>query len=168
MTQAFHRLDDTLSAVINAWLDSGKPSGAVAKKSDWKAQEFSKPHSVKANFRISDNNFARIRHGLLPEEMEDKWFSYYDDGRIHLHRSWTGAKIYEAAVYKGEGCYAISEIIVERDAELYSSTDDSEDVRSFNFLLGRGILGYRVEAPIDTESSDDVIRGWSSFGNMIL
>ena len=41
-TQAFHRLDDTLSAVINAWLDAGKPIGAATIKTDWETKEFSK------------------------------------------------------------------------------------------------------------------------------
>gem|GEM_PF-620294 len=168
MEKTFQMLDDNLSSVINAWLDSGKPMSGVVTKDDWKTNEFSKPHAIKANFRITESQYAKIRFGLLPLQMEDKWFAYFDDGRIHLHRSWTGAKIYKAAIQKGEGCYIISEIIVERDAELYSNTDDAEDVRSFHFLLGRGILGLRVDAPFDTGKEDDVLLGWSNFGRMIL
>ena len=167
-TMAFHKLDDTLSAVINAWLDAGKPTGAVAIKDDWKTAEFSKPRTIGAKFKISETNYARIRHGLLPEAMEDKWFAYFENGRIHFHRSWTGAKIYEADIHKGDPHYEISEIIVERDSALYSNTDDYEDVRSFNFLIGRGILGYQVDTPVDTGSDESVLRGWSNFGQMIL
>ena len=100
--------------------------------------------------------------------MEDKWFAYFGDGRIHLHRSWTGAKIYEAAFRKSENCYVISELIVERDVELYSNTDDNEDARSFHFLIDRGLLGLLVDTPVNTNNTEDVLRSWSSFGNMIL
>ena len=167
MERTFHILDDKLSSVINAWLDNGKPMSGVVGKDDWKTNDFSKPHIIKVNFRITESQYAKIRFGLRPMQMEDKWFAYFDNGCIHLHRSWTGAKIYEAAIHKSDDCYAISEIIVEHDAELYSNTDDSEDVRSFNFLIGRGILGYNVEVPVDT-NSEDVLRGWSSFGRMML
>jgi len=167
-TNAFRCLDDTLSAVINAWLDIGKPIGAATKKTDWKTQGFSKPHTISANFRISEKNYARIRHGLLPEQMEDKWFAYFNSGRIHFHRSWTGAKIYEAVIHKVDSVYTISEIIVERDTEIYSNMDDDKDIRSFNFLMGRGILGLSVEPPMDSVNGTDVLRGWSSFGGMIL
>ena len=167
MEKTFQILDDNLSAVINAWIDNGKPMTKVVKKGDWKTKTFSKPHTIKANFRITESQYAKIRFGLRPLQMEDKWFAYFDDGRIHLHRSWTHAKIYEAAIQKGENCYTISELIVERDAEIYSNTDDNGDVRSFHFLIGRGILGLQVDAPIGT-GSEDVLRGWSNFGRMIF
>ena len=70
--------------------------------------------------------------------------------------------------YDGEGFYTISEVVVERDTELYSNTDDNEDIRSFHFLLGRGILSLNVDAPVDIGKTDGVLRGWSSFGRMIL
>ena len=167
-TTAFHKMDDTLSSVINAWLDKGKPIGGAVTKSDWKTREFSKPHPIAVNFRLSETNYARIRCGLLPEEMEDKWFAYFEDGRMCFHRSWTGFKIYEARIRKDGPVYTVSEITVERDGEFYSGTDDDEDICSFNFLVGRGLLGYPVDAPVDTGSGEDVLRGWSSFGRMIL
>ena len=168
MERTFQILDDRLSSVINAWLDNCKPMSGVVGKDDWKINDFSKSKTIKANFRITESQYAKIRFGLLPLQMEDKWFAYFNDGRIHFHRSWTGAKIYEVAIQKSEDCYTISELIVERDAELYSNTNDNEDVRSFYFLLGRGLLGLNVDVPVDTGSADDVLRGWSSFGKMIL
>ena len=167
-TKAFNHLDDTLSAVINAWLNVGKPIGAVINKSDWKTQEFSKPATLNAGFRFAETHFARIRLGLLPEQMEDKWFAYFEDGRICFHRSWTGAKIYEAQIKKADSDYMISEITVERDAGIYSNTDDSEDIRAFNFLLGRGLLGLNIELPIDSGNDMDVLKGWSSYGQMLF
>ena len=167
LTNTFYRLDDTLTAVINAWLDVGKPIGASAKKSDWKTKEFSKPHKIMTDFLLNERNYARLRFGLFPEKMEDKWFACFEGNKLSLYRSWTGIKIYEAEVRRCDAYIGITELMVERDAELYSNKDDLEDVRSLNFLIGRGMLGLNVDAPIDADS-DGVLRGWSSFGRMIL
>jgi ADP-ribosylglycohydrolase len=159
-------LDDKLSSVINAWLDSGKPMSSRAVKG--KAEkDFSKPHKIKTNFRVTESQYANIRFGLRAYQMEDKWEAYFEDRRINFHRSWTGAKIFEAAFNKVENYYTISEIIVERDAEVYSNTDDNKDIDTFGFLIGRGILGQSVVPPVGT-SKEDVLSGWSTFGNMIL
>jgi len=33
---------------------------------------------------------ARLAQGLIPREMEDKWFMYFEAPYLYLHRSWTG------------------------------------------------------------------------------
>jgi len=167
-TRAFHFLDDTLSSVINAWLDAGKSIGAAIGKTAWKANEFSKPQTLNTKLCFTETHYARIRHGLRPEQMEDKWFAYFDDGRLCFHRSWTGAKIYEAQIQKADPGYEITIINVERNEEIYSNADDNEDIRSFMFLLGRGLLGLNVDVPINSDNETDVLRGWSSFGRMLF
>ena len=167
-TNAFHFLDDRLSSVINKWLDAKKPIGAVAKKTDWKTADFSNPILIKAGFRFTETQYARLRHGLLPVEMEDKWFGYFDDGRICFHRSWTGAKIYDVKIIQTESDYTISEITVERDESFYKNKDDNEDIQAFGFLVGRGVLGLNVKPPVKSSSGDSVLESWSSFGRMIL
>jgi ADP-ribosylglycohydrolase len=164
---AFIKLDDTLSAVINAWLDRDKPIGAVIKKSNWKTNDFSKPHSIKANFCFTETQFARIRHGLLPEAMEDKWFAYFENGRICFHQSWIGAKIYEAKIQKSNSNYIISDVIVERDAKIYANTDDAYDIHSFEFLVSRGLLGLQVALPFKKGLEDNDLFWFVFFGNMI-
>jgi hypothetical protein len=38
--------------------------------------------------------FERIKRGVIPREMEDKWFVFYEEPWLYFHRSWTGACIY--------------------------------------------------------------------------
>jgi len=170
ITDTFHFLDDTLASVINAWLDNDKPLGSVVKKSDWETKEFSKPQSISVNTYLTEKQFARVRYGLFPEAMEDKWFIYFENGRLCFHRSWTGCKIYEIEINKSESRYDYTEIIVERDAEIYSNTDNFEDELSVDFLICKGLLGMRGEyiAPPGDDSDETVLKNWSSFGNMIL
>lgn len=167
-TKVFHHLDDTLSAVINAWLDSGKLIGAAVKRSEWKTSGFSTPQSIKAGFRFSETNAARLRFGLLPEQMEDKWFACFENGKLSLYRSWTGFKIYEAEICRRDAFYEITEITVERDPERHSNKDDDMDIDAFSFLVGRGMLGLNVEQPIKPDNENDFLKGWSGFGRMIL
>jgi len=168
MEKTFQILDDNLASVINAWLDIGKPLTGVVGKDEWKTNEFSKPHIIKANFHITESQYAKIRLGLLPLQMEDKWFVYFCDGRIHLHRSWTGDKIFEAEIHKGDSYYYISEIIVERNGEKNSNTNDDEEIRAFKFLIARGLLGLNAKHLIETDSPEDAVRAFSNFGNLIL
>ena len=168
ITRAFRCLDDTLSEVINRFLDRGYTSKSLLNNKSWKNQEFSKPKKIDFKLQLTENQYARIRFGLLPEEMEDKWFVYFIDNRIHFHRSWTGYKIYEAYIEKSDSNYIIPEIIVERDEQFYGNTDDDADLRSFFFLIGRGVLGLNINAPLDSKNENSVIQGWSSFGRMIM
>jgi hypothetical protein len=32
--------------------------------------------------------------GHIPQDMDDKWFIYFEDGWLYFHRSWTGACVY--------------------------------------------------------------------------
>jgi len=170
LTEGIRYLDDNLSAVINAWLDRGLSTGGRMVKNSgqldynhWHPKEFSKPRKIKAGFQISETQLARVRFGLWPRQMEDKWFIYFENSRICCHRSWTGYRIYEAEVKKGNTGYTIPEMTVERDAELYGCSDDSEDIRQFHYLIGCGILGLNLNAPIG-KSDADLLSGWSRFG----
>jgi len=169
-TDGFFFLDDTLSSAINKWLDNEYPIGTIVKKSAWKTEEFSKPHSIQVHYPIFEKMFCRIRFGLLPEVMEDKWFSYYENGSLCFHRSWTGFKIYEAKIEKDESewGYCITELIVERDTDLRRDADDDEDCGIFKHLLIGGLLGMRIELPFNTDDDIGIKKAWCNFGRMIL
>jgi len=166
-TNAFYFLDDKLSTVINAWLDKGLPLGAQTKKTDWKPEDFSKAHVIHGDIRFGETQLARVRMGLRPEAMEDKWFAYCEGNKLCFHRSWTGYKIYEAEIQGFEQSYRITDIKVERDDELYSNTDDALDFRTFNFLFARGLLGLDADIPTADSGEVGVMQAWSSFGRMI-
>ncbi|KAM4055919.1 hypothetical protein HRG_002845 [Hirsutella rhossiliensis] len=59
-----------------------------------------KPASAPWHVALPASDLAKLMRGLIPREMEDKWFCYADgpdaDGNLlfRLCRSWTGAEIY--------------------------------------------------------------------------
>ena len=178
LTKVFGYIDDTLAAVINNWLDKGKSLGAVAERSDLKhyvrlakrhyrnyfrgycarLKKFSKPHSTKMDFPISEAQYARIRCGSSPCYYYDNvpqsigtqyarircsfslcyyydydvpWLAYFKGKSIHFYCNRTGEKIYEVEI-KNEGSqYVISKIIVETNAKIHSGKFDLEEIILF-------------------------------------
>jgi ADP-ribosylglycohydrolase len=162
------KLDDTLAKVINAWHDSGVSVISVAKKGNREIEgEFSKSSKIKEKFELSEKHLALIRYGLRPREMEDKWFIYYEDGRLFFHRSWTGKKIFEAQIKKCKSGYAITEILVESDKEIYKATKE-RSLSTFYFLIARGLFGINVEVPKDSDDPNALLKAWTEFGRMSL
>jgi ADP-ribosylglycohydrolase len=161
---AFTSLDDTLSAVINTWIDAGKPFRWLEKKVHWRTSEFSKPATINVKFRFSAKIYALLHLGIHPREMEDRWFAYCEDGKLAFHRAWTGFKIYEAEIHRNGGVYEVTELAVERDEEIYYGNDD-EDIDFFNYLIGKMLLGMKVSSPLDCE--DDMLKGWICYDKIL-
>lgn len=74
-----------------------------------------------------------IQRGCVPLEMENKWFIYFKENHLMMHRSWTGYCIFDVVFERhGDELHA-THALVNRDAEQYVSTDDEEDK---NLLFG--------------------------------
>jgi len=50
--------------------------------------------TITLNRRFSPDEMERIRFGFAPPDMDYKWFMYYRDGVLSMHRSWTGTCVY--------------------------------------------------------------------------
>ena len=103
------------------------PSAAMAKpasKSDWKTLEPpTRRESLNYEQTFDAAEASRLREGLVPEAMEDKWFVYYQEGWLYLHRSWTGSLVYWLRLDESAGAARVVESFVSRDASQYKETD---------------------------------------------
>jgi hypothetical protein len=98
----------------------------------------------------SNEDFARIRRGIIPHEMEDKWFIFFGEPWLYLHRSWTGACIYAVRFQgtdDGGGVTAV-ESWVSHDTKHYSETATDYDRALATFLIERMLLGRPVPFPV--------------------
>lgn len=105
----------------------------VAKKTDWKTEPMPARNikfQLKRNF--SKEQMAALVKGNIPQEMEDKWFWYYEDGKLYAHRSWTGFCIY---IIEFDLTTGIHNVTANRNPEQYKCTDIGEDIDSLNHLL---------------------------------
>ncbi len=130
---------------LPAW--ATPPPGSVATAATWQGGVegllLPRPHPVPAVV-WSAEQWERVRYGLRPREMEQKWVSYTAEGTLHLHRSWTGFAIWEVAVapVRGGGMRPVS-ALVESHPGRYGGAGGSGGDELFAGILGLAALGYQ-------------------------
>ena len=128
----FTVLNDDILKQGNKTLTQVMPGMKAAEKSDWKTYDMPKQHDTfyfQRNF--TDAQMAKLRHGNIPEAMEDKWFWYMDDNTLFAHRSWTGFCIY-IIEFSTTGKHRV---LVNRDPDQYKCTSIDQDIELLNDLL---------------------------------
>jgi len=88
------------------------------------------------------DEFNRIKKGIIPQSSDDKWFVYFEEPWLYVHRSWTGYGIYLVRFQTTDGGAHIVEGFVSRDPEQYrgyrSEKLESQYLKMFiNNLAGR-------------------------------
>lgn len=119
----------------------------TATSETWKHISIDKPKKINVDLFFTYEQFEKIKRGLIPKEMEDKWFIYFDKGWLYFHRSWTGFGIYKAQIREASNGYRINEFWAERNEEKYSNDDDQIDIETFTSLIARGLLGLDLRKP---------------------
>lgn len=104
----------------------------IAHRDDWKTEPMPKKcESFVLNRSFSDEEMEILRHGNIPQAMEDKWFWYMEGFTLWAHRSWTGYCIYQIE-FKEDGNHVVT---VNRNPDQYRCTSIEEDTISLNNLL---------------------------------
>lgn len=101
--------------------------------------------SLMLDLAFNDAEFQKIAMGCIPEVMEDKWFIFFEDPWLHLHRSWTGYCIYRVRFAQEDGKHRPIDVVVNRDPAQYRETNDALDALSLTIQLF-GLAGRRDEA----------------------
>ncbi|MVN22555.1 hypothetical protein [Mucilaginibacter arboris] len=142
----------------------------IAKSTSWNNIPIDKPIQLKISLKFNDEQFSKLIKGLIPREMEDKWFIYFENDWLYFHRSWTGFGVYKALLIKEQDSYYIKYFWAERNQEKYKNQDEKVDVETFSFLIARGLLEEDVDKihfNRNINSDEDIIKGWSNFGNLL-
>ena len=101
-------------------------------KNDWKTEEMpSKNETFIYEGKVTEEMKTALSYGILPRQMEDKWFLYMEGNKLYVHRSWTGYCIY-IIEFNEDGKHVIT---VNRDPQQYSCTDVNEDIKELDRLL---------------------------------
>ncbi len=117
----------------------------AAKRDDWKTITLPTARtSISLDRTYTADEFERICEGNIPQEMEDKWFAFYEEPWLYLHRSWSGFCIYQVRFERTGIEVHVAEVLVSREAEQYKSKDGVAD----SLLLAVLLDGY---AGRDTE-----------------
>ena len=107
---------------------------------------------------------VQIKQGIVPEEMEDKWFIYYANSCLHFIRSWTGFTVYIVR-FKEEDDRAIAvDFSANRDSTQYKETNDESDKGTLSFVIDSLLLHHPAQFP----GSGGPLAAWSMAGRASL
>jgi hypothetical protein len=145
----------------------------IATRDTWKNFDIVSPKKIELKIQFSEEEFELIKKGLIPKEMEDKWFIFYEDGYLYFHRSWTGRGIFKAEIIKEDNGYIIKEFSAEADKKI-SKMNDEKNIRTFVMLISMGLLKIpyndldnRIKGINSYENNEKgALEMWSTFGRM--
>jgi hypothetical protein len=121
-------------ATERATIDSWKTHPAPAQRED-----------LGFSGTFTDTEAETLKRGLIPHEMEDKWFICFHDGWLLFYRSWTGYCIYGLRLDATLNGMKVSESWVSRDPEQYRGTDIEDDRRLVRHLIDELLLDRPVD-----------------------
>ncbi|HYW73662.1 MAG TPA: hypothetical protein VE961_21750 [Pyrinomonadaceae bacterium] len=96
---------------------------------------------------FSQAEYDQIAWGLIPLQMEDKWFIFLEADCLYFHRSWTGICVYQVAFATRDGAAVVTEALVNRDRSQYRGADDAYEAALLAFLIDNFLLGRRTPFP---------------------
>ena len=102
--------------------------------------------------------FGRMKKGVLPLEMEDKWFIFFEEPWLYFHRSWTGECIYAVQLESFPAGVSVVASWVNRDPE-HADEGTNYDRDLLAFLIDALLLGKHADFPVPTNVPTDVPAG---------
>ena len=117
-------------------------------RSESKLLNMPKSHAtIRVSRRFSGREIEKIKLGFRPYDMDEKWFIFYEEDRLYIHRSWTGYCIYVVHFEKQGRDHVACEIDVNRDPTQNGVKDDSYDAQMAFWVIDFILLG-RMDAQI--------------------
>ena len=142
----------------------------TAKKADWKTLPLtSKRAVIQLNRTFTVEEIDTIRKGLIPREMEDKWFIYWEDDTLFFHRSWTGFCMYIVHFLEEKDKYSLISADINRDPDQYKETSNERDMKIILYLIDVLLLHKSAVFPDDdSEDNMEPLKKWSQIGRAML
>lgn len=123
----------------------------IATRETWKALPPGPMALFAYEAAFPDVEYDAIRHGLIPHDMEDKWFIFWEADTLHLHRSWTGACVYQIAFRATPSGAEVAQASVAAGGEHYRRRSDGEEAALVDFLIRGLLLHQAVPFPVPAE-----------------
>lgn len=103
--------------------------------------------------RYTAAEMAQISRGYRPQEQQDKWFIYFADEWLHVHRSWTGTCIFQLRLLPDEAQYHADRLRVNADPAQYTMADDAYNVSLLAYLIDHLLLNRFAPMPLPGKMS---------------
>ncbi len=116
-------------------------SAVKATRDLWETKVMSEKKSLLDFTRhFSQAEFGCLSLGLVPEQMEDRWFIFLEEPWLFFHRSWTGHCIFQLRLQPDEDGYRVAEAWVNRDPEQYNSGGPASEIELLSKLVRKPTL----------------------------
>ncbi|MGZ8144008.1 MAG: hypothetical protein ACXW0L_06090, partial [Methylosarcina sp.] len=103
--------------------------------------------TINLDFRLNKEQSARVRQGFIPAVMEEKWFAYFENNTLYLHRSWTGYCIDQIHFVEEDDGLRATHAEVNRYSRQYENKDDTEDrERIITLVMHLAELHWRAQS----------------------
>ena len=90
--------------------------------------------------KFSDSEAQQMVKGHIPEDMDDKWFIFFEKGWLYFHRSWTGFCIYAVRLDDSAAGVRVGEAWANRDRDEYKSRGMDTDKQLVEQLISTRLL----------------------------
>lgn len=154
-------LEENMDDYISNFEKYMQPNESKAEATSWKREPFIDGVSIPFDLEIHKRQIEQISKGLIPQDMEDKWFIYYEKPYLYIHRSWTGQPVYRVEFEESGAGYYVKEALFSSHL-INSENEDLEGQGKLayflvcNFLLGQSVP-YPRHSGVD-EPLPDVCR----------
>lgn len=116
----------------------------IAIRGDWKTRPMPAARTdLPLALAFSHQDMVGIWRGTQPEAMEEKWFAYFEDNVLHLHRSWTGFCVFRVHFEPTVQGWCTTHVEASRHSGQYGQDSDAEDLDLVRMLLAMLIRGER-------------------------
>jgi 8-oxo-dGTP diphosphatase len=85
---------------------------------------------------FDDSQFALIRLGALVDHDDARWFAFFEEPDLFIHRSWTGICVYKVTFARHEHLHVVAQALVLESRELVELSVEFLDFLVHTLLLG--------------------------------
>jgi len=103
-----------------------------ATRNSWTNIKMKSFYEINLNYVFTEQDYCNMNNGIIPKEMEDKWFIFSEDNIVYFHRSWTGICVYELVLNKFTNRHIIR---VNADINEYISESDDKEIEKLKNLI---------------------------------
>lgn len=112
----------------------------IAKREYGTTYEMSKETRIlKYEFKFTLKQYEKIIAGIIPMEMGDRWFIFYENSTLYCHW-WSGECIYMLSFESHDNSFKTSKIQIVNDITIKPIKKDSEEINELTSLLKYSLL----------------------------
>ena len=110
----------------------------TATRDSWNCEDMPPTtHTLEYTVQFTRDEFEQIALGLVPEAMEDKWFIFFEDDHLYIHRSWTGICVFRLRIVEVDSEFKVIQAHLNSELE---SPDFAYQTELLDFLIQNLLL----------------------------